>query len=774
MADLWYEHYEKAEKALEGQDWTEAIEQINQAVERKGDSGARVRTYGMKIISYFPYLKMGVAYYQLGQLNAALQAFETEERLGAVTGSRDAFAELQQFRRLALDAKEAAVAAEADRIQQIVRESLDQAGGLETEGNLDEAMSAVGRALAVDPDNRQALTAMESLRNQVAEQQAAQELETRVARLVEQGRGHLEAGRYNEASSVLRQADSLAPSDEIQTLLDDAQSSLRAELERAQDTERLITAGLDRTRELETAGQLAAALDELQSVIALDPSNSAAQEIQVRLLEAQKLAQQEGTRRETLENLLAEAERHFGAGRYEESLSAANRVLALDSGNAPALQYVGRAYNEINQILLGTGASENIPPAIRFADFRQELDDGLLAQRIESPDFRLSGVVIDNSPVEIAFYDPSNAPIPATSNSQPLGNYTITEFNVSYRLRPGLSIVRLVATDTESLSSSSEYAVLYERRFFRSPWFYTLASIGILAAGAVAYSQRVRRRNRLLKRRFNPYVAGAPVLGDDLFLGRDPLLDRILQTIHNNSLLLYGERRIGKTSIQHHLKKRLETVQDPEYDFYPVYIDLQGTPEDKFFSTLAEDIFQDLSSILDGMEPAAPASGAEYGYREFVRDIHKVLKKLKGINSKKIKLVLLMDEVDVLNEYDPKVNQKLRSLFMKSFAENLVTVVSGVEIKKRWEGEGSPWYNFFEEIEVKRFRKEDARELIERPIRGVFKLEDGLADHIISVTDGKPYLIQKLCVALVNRLHEENRRTITLGDVEAIGRPEEV
>ncbi len=38
-----------------------------------------------------------------------------------------------------------------------------------------------------------------------------------------------------------------------------------------------------------------------------------------------------------------------------------------------------------------------------------------------------------------------------------------------------------------------------------------------------------------------------------------------------------------------------------------------------------------------------------------------------------------------LNEYDPKINQKLRSLFMKSFAENLVSVVSGVEIKKQWE-----------------------------------------------------------------------------------------
>ena len=131
-----------------------------------------------------------------------------------------------------------------------------------------------------------------------------------------------------------------------------------------------------------------------------------------------------------------------------------------------------------------------------------------------------------------------------------------------------------------------------------------------------------------------------------------------------------------------------------------------------------------------------------------------------------------MDEVDVLNEYDPKVNQKLRSLFMKSFAENLVTVVSGVKIKKHWEGEGSPWYNFFEEIEVERIRPEDARELIERPIRGVFKLEDGLVDRIISLTDGKPYLIQKLCIALINRLHEQNRRTITHQDVEAVGRPE--
>ncbi len=91
-------------------------------------------------------------------------------------------------------------------------------------------------------------------------------------------------------------------------------------------------------------------------------------------------------------------------------------------------------------------------------------------------------------------------------------------------------------------------------------------------------------------------------------------------------------------------------------------------------------------------------------------------------------------------------------------------------IKKHWESEGSPWYNFFEEIEVKPFRREDAVELIEKPVRGVFKLEQGVTDRIIDRTDCKPYLIQKLCVALVNKAHEEQRRTITVADVDGLAR----
>ena len=37
---------------------------------------------------------------------------------------------------------------------------------------------------------------------------------------------------------------------------------------------------------------------------------------------------------------------------------------------------------------------------------------------------------------------------------------------------------------------------------------------------------------------------------------------------------------------------------------------------------------------------------------------------------------------------------------MASFDGSLVMVATAVAIDKRWEQEGSPWYNFFEEIDL--------------------------------------------------------------------------
>jgi hypothetical protein len=131
-----------------------------------------------------------------------------------------------------------------------------------------------------------------------------------------------------------------------------------------------------------------------------------------------------------------------------------------------------------------------------------------------------------------------------------------------------------------------------------------------------------------------------------------------------------------------------------------------------------------------------------------------------------VKLALLIDEVDVLNEYSESVNQRLRGIFMKSFSENLVAVMSGVGIRRRWKSEVSPWYNFFDEIELPPFSREEAEALIREPVAGVFRWKGEAVERILELSRLRPYLIQKYCVHAVNRMLEERRGTIRSEDVE--------
>ena len=783
-AQPWYAHYERAEQAIAAEDWDAAVAAIAQALAQRADSGNRVRTPGGRATTYFPYLKLGIAYCNLNRPEAALQAFATEEQLGAIAGSEPALADLARFREVAVDLLETRRAEEATRVDDIVAANLRSAAELEAAGELDEAITALGRALAVDADNTAARAAMERLQSGMAETATTARLRHRVTGLVELGRTLLEDGRPLQAARSLRQAHSLQPSDELQTLLDTAQARVRAEFADPGGRERSRVPGrrpprgggrfsdlgaLRRIEDLEDQGQLAQALEALQRLLAAAPENGRARELQIRILERQSEQERATVRRQTVDALLVETAAAFEADDVDMALTRATRVLALEPTNETAHEYVRLSYSVMKARLMGSSPMENIPPAIRFADFREDLEDGRQAQVVQSPEFRLSGVIIDTTPVEVTVYDGEAREIPANVTSQSLGDYYLTEFMLLHELSADTTTFRLVANDQALLSSSSEYVVVYRSPFVGSVAFYSLLALGLVTGGGVAYGRRARQRRRLLTRRFNPYVAGAPVLDEKMFFGREALLDRVLQTVHSNSLLLYGERRIGKTSLQHQLKRRLEALDDPTYVFYPVFIDLQGTPEERFFATLAEEVFHTLEPHLDGLQPSGDFSRpVDYTYRQFVHDMRQVVRTLTRQNTKTVKVVLQIDEVDELNAYDPKVNQRLRSFFMKTFAENLAAVVSGVQIQKQWELEGSPWYNFFEEIEVTPFNQEYAAELITRPLRGMFTLDTGVVERIVELTGGRPYLIQKLCIALVNRMHETNRRTIGLDDVGAV------
>jgi len=339
----------------------------------------------------------------------------------------------------------------------------------------------------------------------------------------------------------------------------------------------------------------------------------------------------------------------------------------------------------------------------------------------------------------------------------------------------------VIATDSLGATQEQTFLVTRTLLIYERSWFLPSAVASSAAIIGLGFAVQRTRRRRAVRNRFNPYIAGAPVLEDDMFFGRHKLLARIMNVLHHNSLMITGERRIGKTTLLHHLRKALEHDEATDYQFFVVSTDLQGVPESGFFDAVMSDVADQLPLRPETREALRFRRGREsYDGRDFSHDLQRVVEDLAVRTPKKVKLALLIDEVDVLNEYSERVNQRLRSIFMKTFSEHLVAIMSGVGIKRIWKSEGSPWYNFFDEIELTAFSREEGEALIRQPVEGVFRWAPEAVEAILAYSELKPYIIQKFCIHAVNHMLEEGRTTITGADVEAVRsgvlfeRPEEV
>ena len=322
----------------------------------------------------------------------------------------------------------------------------------------------------------------------------------------------------------------------------------------------------------------------------------------------------------------------------------------------------------------------------------------------------------------------------------------------------------IVVEDMEGNPHSEKYPLTFPppRPLIDATTRQVLIWLGVVVVTGL-FAMRTMRRRRAMRERFNPYIAGAPVLNERMFYGRNQLLKQILNTLHNNSLMIYGERRIGKTSFLHRLNTILQDLDDPEYVFIPVFIDLQGVKENDFFQVLDLEIGSAVETRGVKIEHEESVNA-----RIFISRLRRTIKLLKDLLEKKPKLVLLLDEVDVMNGFSENTNQQLRSVFMKGFADHIVAVMAGIHINKKWKSEGSPWYNFFEQIELKEFSKKHADALITRPVEGVYFYTKEAVDKIMEITDGKPYLIQKMCLNLVAHILGRNQRKITAEDVSEV------
>ncbi|GAB4501350.1 MAG: hypothetical protein Fur0035_08920 [Anaerolineales bacterium] len=149
----------------------------------------------------------------------------------------------------------------------------------------------------------------------------------------------------------------------------------------------------------------------------------------------------------------------------------------------------------------------------------------------------------------------------------------------------------------------------------------------------------------------NPYIAGDPVGNSPAFIGREDVLREVLKVLKNpaqNAITLYGQRRIGKTS----MLQRLVAQLPQEGPYHAIYFDLQDKATWPLPRLLAE-LARTLSEEMGWPVLVLPGEQTE-PFRAWLG------RALAGLPADQT-LVILFDEFDVLA--DQQAGQAVAEFF---------------------------------------------------------------------------------------------------------------
>lgn len=278
-----------------------------------------------------------------------------------------------------------------------------------------------------------------------------------------------------------------------------------------------------------------------------------------------------------------------------------------------------------------------------------------------------------------------------------------------------------------------------------------------------------------IARRANPYVVGRPLTGAsaDLYFGREEVFEWLAENLSGaaqpNALLLYGRRRIGKTSTLYQLvegRRGRSLRHDPARPLVAAYIDLQrlaGRPTDEWLRLLARDICRRVGT--SGLERAAPDSGApgETAYAAFDR----CLDRLEQTTPEDSLILLAVDEFEQIESgisagtLDAAVLPFLRSQIQHR--RRVAFLISGAHglLDPFWR----PITDLTARYELGPLTPEQAEALIRQPVAGTLSYDDGAVEAVWRAAGGHPFLIQTLCHQLVSRVNRSGRAQIVASDV---------
>lgn len=239
----------------------------------------------------------------------------------------------------------------------------------------------------------------------------------------------------------------------------------------------------------------------------------------------------------------------------------------------------------------------------------------------------------------------------------------------------------------------------------------------------------------------NPYIAGNPLKDKAMFFGRDDVVREVTQMLNHpdeKAIVLFGQRRIGKTTILLQVDQRL--LDDGR--FTPVYFDLQ----DRASSTLKEVLYKLAQAIGSRVKASVPSlesfdEDGAYFMKEFLPEMIKQA----GPGG----LVILFDEFDVMDS--PQNNLAGRTFFpyLRTFIAELVSVKFIFVIGRRPEELSTESLSTFKGIRASRVslldRKNTEAVVRQSEAKGSLLWADDAVERVWQITQGHTYFTQLLC-----------------------------
>lgn len=277
----------------------------------------------------------------------------------------------------------------------------------------------------------------------------------------------------------------------------------------------------------------------------------------------------------------------------------------------------------------------------------------------------------------------------------------------------------------------------------------------------------------------NPYVIGNPVTGS-VFVGREDIMHRFEELWSPSqqvpSIVLYGQRRMGKSSILHNLKAILGD-RAIIVDFNLQVMGIVNSTHELLYA-LAVEMYDGLPQPLPDtfQEPQLAQFTQNNPYQSFLR----FLKRLDVVRTNR-RFIITVDEFELLERLieTQVIEQRLIAFWrgLIQFYPWFVMVFAGLhtldEMRRDY---WCPLFSSVTAIPVGPLSFSAVQQLVTNPSPN-FDLEYDLAvvQQIFTLTSGQPYLVQLLAHRLVtyfNRMVLERgvlrNKRLTLQDLEKV------